>query len=179
MLGAVVGVSLAGCANAGLSQGSYPIDFFTEMHYNPSFKVQEPPSLSAPREAVPITGREASYTLDQARELQNPLPADQATLSLGARVFEVNCAVCHGAAGQGDGPMRERLTTAGYGRTPADLTGSGPTVAKTDGEVYWIIARGFAGAYGLPAEVFVMPPFAKLLTLEERWALLRYIRSLQ
>ena len=186
------GILLTGCANAGPSRGSYPLDWFTEMHYNASFKTQEPPSLSAPTEGVPTTaGRgvdyvldlsiplplEVSYSTEEARELQNPVP--RSDVVLGSQVFQVNCAVCHGTAGVGDGPMAEKLAEAGYRTPPANLTAAGPTVAKPDGEVYQIITKGFAGAYGLPAERFVMPAFDKLLTAEERWALVHYIRSLQ
>ncbi|PKB65791.1 MAG: hypothetical protein BZY82_06985 [SAR202 cluster bacterium Io17-Chloro-G3] len=170
---------LAGCSTAGLSQGSYPVDFFTEMHYNQSFKLQEPPSLSGVPEAVPITGREANITLAQAREVENPFEITQATINQGAQLFEINCAVCHGTSGQGDGPMKDHLATAGYRSAPADLTSSGPSGAKSEGEIYLIIKDGFAKAYGLPVNQFVMPPFQKLLTPEDRWAIVSYIRNLQ
>ena len=94
-------------------------------------------------------------------------------------MFQVNCAVCHGAVGRGDGPLKEALAMARYAIPLADLTGSGPTVAKADGEVYWVITKGFAGAYSLPVERFVMPAFGKLLTPTERWAVVHYLRSLQ
>ena len=190
VLAVAVGALLAGCSTAGTSQGSYPIDFFTEMHYHQSYKIQEPPSLSEPSEAVPTTGREVSYTLEEARALENPLPRNEVTLALGARVFETNCAVCHGASGlgvdeRGDGTMRGKLRDilSASGHSPADLTATGPTAAKPDGEVYLIITKGFGETYfsGRPslARTFVMPPFAKLLTLEERWAVMHHIRSLQ
>lgn len=167
-------IALTGCA-----RGSYPVDFFSEMHYQRSYKIQEPPSLSAPSDSVPVTGREVTLTLAQARLIQNPLTKDASTQQRGAKLFQVNCAVCHGATGLGDGPMQDRLKVAGYGGTPADLTASGPTRAKPDGEVFFTISKGFAGAYGLPRERFLMPPFEKLLTAEQRWALVHYIRSLQ
>ena len=203
-LAVAVGVLLTGCANAGPSRGAYPLDWFTEMHYNPSFKTQEPPSLSAPSEGVPtMAGRgveyvldlsipapsEVSYSMAEARELRNPVPRSDAMVALGGQMFQVNCAVCHGAAGLGDGPMAERLEDAGYKGlygadkpAPADLTDSGPMVAKPDGEVYLIITKGYGEALfsgRASAKGFVMPPFAKLLTSEQRWALVQYIRSLQ
>ena len=162
----------------GCSRGAYPLDFFPEMHYNQSYKIQEPPSLSAPTGSVPVTGAEVDYTMAQARLLQNSAPKDQG-VTLGANLFKVNCSACHGAGGLGDGPMKDRLTAAGYASFPAILTGAGPTKAKPDGEVFQVVTKGFATAYGLPADRFVMPPFRKLLTEQERWALVRYIRSLQ
>ena len=185
---------LAGCSKSGLSRGAYPIDFFTEMHYAQSYKIQEPPSLSAPSASVPSrVGRgadyvrdlsepfasEVQYTLSEGRGLVNPVPRDASILETGGSVFQTNCAVCHGALGAGDGPMAERLQVAGYGGSPANLTAGGATVKKSDGEVYLIVTNGFAGTYGLPANSFVMPPFGKLLAAEERWALVHYIRSLQ
>ena len=186
--------ALAGCSVSGVSRGAYPIDFFTEMHYAQSYRIQEPPSLSAPSASVPSkVGRgvgyvfdlsvpfasEVEYTLPEAQGLANPLAQDARLLGTGAQVYLTNCAVCHGESGTGDGPMAERLLTAGYGGTPANLTAGGPTVNKSDGEVYQIITEGFADTYGLPADSFVMPPFKKLLAAADRWALVHYIRSLQ
>ena len=171
---------------AGCSRGTYPIDFFPEMHYNKSFKVQEPPSLSAPSDSVPITGRALDYTLEQARQLQMPgsISRDDSAVARGERLFTTNCAVCHGLNAKGgdggDGPMWKRLEDAGYRpASPGDLTGTGPTVGKVDGEVFLIITKGFGLAMGFSSGRFVMPTFGKLLTEEERWTLVRYIRSLQ
>ena len=174
LLAALSMIALAGC-----SRGSYPLDFFYEMHYNQSYKVQEPPSLSAPADSVPVTGRDLAYTLVQAQALENPVPVNPATIDRGQRLYQVNCSMCHGVTGLGDGPMRDRLTVAGYRGSPANLTAGGPTAGKTDGEVFLIITKGFAGAYGLPDGTFVMPAFSKLLTEEDRWTLVRYLRTFQ
>ena len=168
---------LVGCSRIFPSSGAYPVDFFPEMHYQQSFKIQEPPSLSAPADSVPITGREVIYTLAQARDLESPFPVIEATLIKGSDLYRVNCAVCHGTGGEGDGPMRQRLEDAGYRGFPADLSSTGPTVAKSDGEVFQIITHGFAGAYGFPDESFLMPPFRKLLTSDDRWMIIQYMRQ--
>ncbi|MSQ22837.1 MAG: cytochrome c [Dehalococcoidia bacterium] len=185
--GVLLLVALSVILLTGCSRGAYPLDFFPEMHYAQSYKIQEPPSLSAPAGSVPrnVTGGpllgtlpEVEYTLAQAKLLVNPVSKD-ASVSAGAKLYRANCAVCHGAAGLGDGPMKDRLVTAGYLASPANLTGAGPTKAKPDGEVFLIVTKGFAAAYGLPADRFVMPAFRKLLTDQERWALVQYIRSIQ
>ena len=167
---------LIGCSRIFPSSGAYPVDFFPEMHYQQSFKIQEPPSLSAPTGSVPITGREVIYTMAEARELNSPFPVIEATFIEGSELYRVNCAVCHGTGGDGDGPMRQRMEESGYRGFPADLTSTGPTVDKSDGEVFQIITHGFAGAYGMPDESFLMPPFRKLLTSDERWMLIQFIR---
>lgn len=169
----------------GCSQGSYPVDFFPEMHYHNSFKIQEPPSLSAPSDSVPLTGRELEYSMEAARKLEIPIDIakSSAAVSNGQSLFVTNCAVCHGVnakGADGDGPMWAHLLNTGYrAASPGDLTDTGPTVPKADGEVFLIITKGFADAYGLPSDRFVMPPFGKILTEDERWMLVRYIRSLQ
>ena len=171
---AVVGVVLAGC-----SRGSYPLDIFSEMHYNQSYKIQEPPSLSAPSDSVPLTGREVEYSAADAPGLVNPVAVSAAMLQQGQVLYQINCAVCHGATGLGDGPMREKLTTAGYRGTPANLTTSGSVSAGEGGMAFLVITKGFAGAFGMPSDQFVMPPFGKLLTAEDRWTLVHYLRSIQ
>jgi hypothetical protein len=168
---------LVGCSRIFPSSGAYPLDFFPEMHYQQSFKIQEPPSLSAPADSVPITGREVIYTMAVARELDSPFPVIDATLIMGSELYRVNCAVCHGTGGEGDGPMRQRMKDSGYSRVPADLTSAGPTAGKSDGEVFQIISQGFAGAYGMPPESFLMPSYRKLLTSDERWMIIQYIRD--
>ncbi len=170
---AVAGVALAGC-----SRGSYPLDFVSEMHYNQSYKIQEPPSLSAPADSVPITGREVDYAREDAAGLVNPVAATAATLQQGQLIYQINCAVCHGATGLGDGPMSQRLDAAGYPRAPANLTTSGSVSSGEGGLAFLVITKGFAGAYGLASDQFVMPPFGKLLTAEDRWTLVQYLRSI-
>ncbi len=172
-------VALAGVVLAGCSRGSYPLDFFSEMHYNQSYKIQEPPSLSAPSDSVPITGREVAYALSDAAGLVNPVAATAATLQQGQVLYQINCAVCHGATGMGDGPMSGKLEMAGYPRSPANLTTSGAVSGGEGGLAFLVITEGFAGAFGLPSDQFLMPPFGKLLTPEDRWTLVHYLRSIQ
>ena len=73
----------------GCSQGSYPFDIFYEMHYQDSYKSHEPPRLSVPASAVPMydAPKATSYTDD------------------GKHMYDVNCSMCHGISGQGDGPV--------------------------------------------------------------------------
>ncbi len=168
LLGALLLVAalLAGCAN-----GTYPLDFFYEMHYQQSYKVHEPPRVSVPDGAVPITGRELSTT-------KNPIPGQG--IEEGARLYAANCAFCHGVTGNGEDPtlqgpvLRIMRESYGYGTearpytiTP-DLT-SPDVIDDPDVTIFGWITSG----------VTVMPAFDKLLTVEERWMLVNYIRTLQ
>ncbi|MBI4297374.1 MAG: cytochrome c [Chloroflexi bacterium] len=160
-------LALVGAGCIGSSGPTYPRDIFREMHYAQSYRVQEPPRLDVPEGAVPITGREVTYTQEEAKALPNPYPRNTQTLARGQKVFQINCVVCHGAAGKGDGPVADYLVRDKYNRPP-NLTAD-PTLGRTDGEIFFLVTKG----------IFVMPSFRKLLTEEERWAVVHYMRTLQ
>jgi mono/diheme cytochrome c family protein len=92
---------------------------------------------------------------------KNPVPSDAKTVDQGKKVAQINCASCHGPMGKGDG-----VASAGLSPKPADWT-SKKVQVESDGEIFWKISTG-RGA---------MPSW-KHLPEAERWALVRYIRSL-
>jgi mono/diheme cytochrome c family protein len=95
------------------------------------------------------------------KDKKNPLPADAQTVAQGKKVAEVNCVSCHGARGKGDGAAAVALNPK-----PADWT-TAKVQSESDGELFWKISTG-RGA--MPAWNF--------LPERDRWALVRYIRSL-
>lgn len=95
------------------------------------------------------------------KDKKNPLPADAQTIAQGKKVADVNCVSCHGAKGKGDGAAAMALNPK-----PADWT-SAKVQAESDGAIFWKISTG-RGA--MPAWNF--------LPERDRWALVRYIRSL-
>ncbi len=147
-LALLVGLLALGCA-----QGSYPLDIFYEMHYQPSYKAHEPPRLSVPESAVPYFAppQATSFNLD------------------GEHIYEVNCAMCHGVAGKGDGPVLTLMMEEyGYNPTvPADLT---------DLDDPLMIAKDTAGVRNIMmGGLTVMPSFSKILTTEEVDAVSQYV----
>ncbi len=138
-------ITLAGC-----SQGSYPLDIFYEMHYQPSYKAHEPPRLSVPASAV------AWYPPPPATSFAND----------GEHLFQVNCSMCHGPIGKGDGPVLKRMMEQ-YGYVPAldpDLTSPQVMLMGPDA------IKGF-----MLGGVVVMPNFSKLLTDEEMRLVAKYV----
>ncbi len=93
---------------------------------------------------------------------KNPLPGDKKVVEQGEKVAKVNCVSCHGPTGRGDGAAAGALNPK-----PADWT-SARVQDETDGEIFWKISNG-RGA---------MPPW-KHLSENDRWAVIRYIRSLK
>ncbi|WP_178139381.1 c-type cytochrome [Rhodothermus profundi] len=81
---------------------------------------------------------------------------------MGERIYQQQCAVCHGPRGRGDGPAGMALNPR-----PADLT-SKAVQAQTDGALFWKISEG-RGA---------MPAFKGMLSEAERWQVVTYVRTL-
>lgn len=145
-IGLLIGVlMLVGC-----SQGSYPLDIFYEMHYQPSFKSHEPPRLSVPETAVGWF----------------PAPKPTSFTDDGQHLFQVNCSMCHGQMGKGDGPVLERMMNI-YGYQP---------VVTPDLSSDQVKAIGVPGIQGfLSSGLTVMPNFSKLLTEEEMRLTAEYV----
>ena len=139
---------------------------FPEMHYSPAQRRGEPTRLAPPADAVPVTGARPDYTFDEAATLRAPASTADGS-QRGAVLYQVNCAMCHGANGRGESLVTERFRAAGE-IPPVDL--ASPRVRdRTDGQLYWLIGNGIGN----------MPPFGSLLTEEELWLVVSVIRSLQ
>ncbi len=151
---------------AGCTGGTYPVDIFPEMHYHQSTRIQEPPRRLPPEGAVPITGKETYFEFAVAADVPNPLPRSETVLKHGAELFRVNCAMCHGPQAKGDGAVGDFLVKWGYSRPPnltADLT-----QGRADGEIFSLITDG----------VLVMPQFKNMVSEDDRWSLVHYLRFL-
>lgn len=136
------------------------IRFPTDMEFSPAFNYQEGPRIAPPENAVAIQGQ--SIILDAP--LTNPIPADDTSLQRGEILYSIHCALCHGEAGLGDGPLAEYYTE----RPPSDLTGLNVT-AQFDSTLFLTLSRGLGQ----------MPPLSENLTARERWDVINYLRSLE
>ena len=111
--------------------------------------------------SAPVLAQGAWEAPAAEKAKKNPAPADAATVAQGKKVAEVNCVSCHGAKGKGDGAAAVALNPK-----PADWT-SKKVQSESDGEIFWKLSTG-RGA---------MPSW-KFLPENDRWALVRYIRTL-
>jgi mono/diheme cytochrome c family protein/ketosteroid isomerase-like protein len=111
--------------------------------------------LSAQERAWPVP--------DSARVMKNPIAATPDAITAGAKVYEVNCARCHGPKGAGDGPGAKAIKPA-----PPDLTGR-EAQSRPDGELFYKITEGKRP----------MPPMKSALTDEQRWQLVHFVRTLR
>jgi len=161
LLGAIMLVSTA------CYPGSYPLDIFPELHYQPSQRRLEAQRFSPPQGAVPVTGGSAEYTFEQAETLTNPVPRTPASSTQAQQLFQTNCAACHGQDGHGQGPIARYFVQARQ-EPPADFT-SARVRSRTDGQLYWLITHGIGN----------MPNFASILSDDERWAMVNVVRAAQ
>ncbi|HEX5646050.1 MAG TPA: cytochrome c [Nitrospira sp.] len=108
--------------------------------------------------------------IEEARTWANPLPATEETIEKGKKLFhgKAFCVTCHGKDGKGFGGDIEPGTLKGP--LPRNFTDTEWQGARTDGELFWILKNGSKGT--------AMAPFIPLiLTEEEAWQVLRYVRS--
>jgi hypothetical protein len=94
----------------------------------------------------------------------NPLPITAELLKRGQQRFTINCTPCHGATGEGKGITQK----IGAMAVVANLHDK-RIVELPDGELFFVITNGrnLMGAYGAN------------VTVEDRWAIIAYLRALQ
>ncbi len=152
----------------GCETGAYPLDLFPEMHYQASYRVQEPPHAGAPEGSVPTTGGEAPVTdFSAVLVTENPMAFTGETIQAGRDLFVTNCSMCHGINADGDSFVARKFEQY-QEKAPPSLSRE-DFAQLPDGSYFWTITNGANR----------MPTFKSLLTAEERWTLVTYIRSIQ
>ena len=124
------------------------------------------PTSSVPVNGSRVPGYAVSYqalpaTVDSMSGLQNPTPPSEASLLNGRKYFAINCAVCHGDRGAGDGPATK------FGMPGINLL-TPVTQNRTDGYIWGMIRNGRG----------LMPTYDRIEDLD-RWDVVNYLRGLQ
>lgn len=101
----------------------------------------------------------------EARKLRNPVRADAKSLAIGKKLYDTQCASCHGATGHGDGKMGAMLTPK-----PADLTDAEWKYGETDGHIFIVLRDGIRQTG--------MRPYGSRMTPTELWQIVTYVRTL-
>lgn len=140
-----------------------------DMRDQPTVKPQED-EVSMPESSVPVSGKETLAVpkdlseLVQARlkaaALPNPVPANEESMAEGRRLYDVHCAVCHGAGGEGDGPVGKKYT-------PAPINLKLPYIQmQPDGQIFYTISNGS----------IQMPFYRDAMNEMERWQLVNFVK---
>ena len=95
----------------------------------------------------------------------NPIAATAANIDAGKHVFGYYCVACHGRDGQNTG-----VPFAGNMAPPIPSMASAQVQAYSDGQLKWIIDHGVFPS-GMPAS-------NGLLSDQEMWQIVRYLRAL-
>lgn len=109
----------------------------------------DPAALTGLRNGQPVAVSPLAPSLEQARR--------------GREQFEVYCSVCHGSYGYGRGPVVER------GFPPPPSLHEERLREVADGHLFRVITDGLG----------LMYPYRSRISVEDRWAIVTYIRSLQ
>jgi mono/diheme cytochrome c family protein len=135
------------------------IPFPTNMIDQDSIAYDQGPRLAAPADSVPIQG---PVLIDGAPATQ-PLPSTPASIARGKELYSLNCLLCHGPQGAGNGPVSGFFTPK-----PANLTVD--VVQKLpDSEIFLVITQG-RGA---------MPSISENLDVADRWDVINFVRTLK
>ena len=94
----------------------------------------------------------------------NPTPPSPESINRGRELWRQDCEACHGALGRGDGPVSANLQ-----KHPKDLSKIAPPPIFPDGVVAYRIANGGE----------VMPAWKSVLSPEQIWDLVNFIRALK
>jgi mono/diheme cytochrome c family protein len=137
------------------------IDWVTFMEIQPSYRPMEDP-LPPPGGSIPVEG---PISIPGMGAPENSTAADEASIKRGAELYAINCQMCHGVSGQGNGSIAPFLVKF----KPANLT-SAVVQSKSDGSIFLTIANGIDGR---------MPALNENLTVSERWDVVNFIRTLK
>ncbi len=152
-------VMLTSCVQ---QNNTYPVEIFSEMHYNQANKYQEPPRVPAHPDSVTYSEIGDNNALDM--NLVSSKAYD------GSYLYTVNCAFCHGDNADGNGPAASKITdeenywykvTGEKHKNPANLLAS--QLSKDNAVVF---IKGGAG---------LMPAYENMLTKDEIKAIVNYI----
>lgn len=95
---------------------------------------------------------------------------DAASMARGKERFEIFCAPCHGASGNGDGMVAQRASTLAEGTwVPPTNLGLDYLAKMPVGQLFDAITNGVRN----------MPPYGPQISVEDRWAVVLYLRALQ
>lgn len=177
-------VPLAVILRARNTMSSKPrIHIIQDMDNQQKFKTQARNRLFADRRAMrrPATGTVARGELNGDDAYYRgmvgedwietlPIPVTMQLMERGRERFDVFCAPCHGLAGAGDGMVAKRAEELQEGTwTPPASFHSELVRGRTDGHLFNTITNGIRN----------MPAYAPQIPVEDRWAIVAYIRALQ
>jgi mono/diheme cytochrome c family protein len=148
--------------------------YSASVFFDDELSMRAPPEGTVPRERIVMntvltTGREGETgqiapngerVPSYAKAI--PLPVTRQLLDLGRKRFDITCATCHGPVGDGNSIVATQMSL----RPPPSLHKYSD---RAPGYIFEVITKGFG----------LMASYAAEMTIEERWAVVAYVRALQ
>jgi len=191
---ALLALALGACR--GGTSTSPPIHIVQDMDFQPKLKAQSETKFEGWKDSrsmrLPVAGTVARGSLPDATLLpdpknpgkgvdgawlaKNPLALTAESLARGKDRYEIHCAICHGQSGRGgNGDQGHGLVGRRWPVAVPNfhaVQGKDNRVANfTDGEYFEVLSS--------PVGRNTMPSYAARITVEDRWAIVQYIRALQ
>lgn len=117
-----------------------------------------------------LTGERNAITGDWFDGMPEGIVVDRALVERGQERYVINCSPCHGITGHGDGLVARRADRLEQGTwIPPTSLHSELVVIQPDGQIFNTITNGKGN----------MKPYGHQVTVEDRWAIVAYIRALQ
>jgi mono/diheme cytochrome c family protein len=143
---------------------SVPYDTFAPNPVTRNGMTQQAPVRGTiPRGFLPLHYNRTAADAERAgRELSNPYAPGSTTVEQGHRLYDTFCAVCHGASGDGDGPLVPLIPNP-----PAYW--SERIRSMPAGRLFHVISFGSGR----------MPAYASQVPANDRWLIVGYVQTLQ
>ena len=116
-----------------------------------------------PEKTIPIRGGLQALKETDPEKLKNPLLLGPASIQRGKEGYANYCIMCHGLKGDGNGTVGQS-----FAPLPTDLRRA-QVQNQSDGRLFYTLT------FGLKRH----PSLGFMLTEEERWAIIHYVRSLK
>ncbi|MGA9531745.1 MAG: quinol:electron acceptor oxidoreductase subunit ActD [Anaerolineales bacterium] len=129
-----------------------------QMVHQPSIAYEQGPRLAAPTGSIPIQGP----VLIDGWPASQPVPPSDESLQRGSVLYGIDCELCHGPEGKGNGRLAVHFVPH-----PADLTRE-QIQSLPDDILFLVITEGRG----------LMPSLAENLGPSERWDVINYMHSL-
>lgn len=163
LLAALALATLGGCEVFDPMWSQQKVKPYRESEFWPDgISMRPPPPGTLAREEVRPPEVDTGRGPDGKVLARVPLPVTRELLERGRSRFDVSCAVCHGHLGDGVSLVARNMAL----RPPPSLLAR---AGMPDGWYFQVMSEGFG----------LMPSYASVLTPEDRWAIVGYLRALQ